>query len=69
MSRRTHRSSYEVITGRPAVDAKSILEAIQQVTECEPPKPRSLNPKIDKDLEQVCLKCLRKVPQDRYVAD
>ena len=57
---------YEVLTGQPPFRAATLLETLRQVVEREPPLPRSLDPRIDRDLETVCLKCMDKRPQRRY---
>ena len=57
---------FETITGRPPFLANAKYELIRQVLESEPPRPRSLNRKVDADLETICLKCLEKEPARRY---
>src|SRR5262249_46578663 len=41
-------------------------ETVKLLLETEPRQPRLLNPKVDRDLSAICLKCLEKDPQRRY---
>jgi eukaryotic-like serine/threonine-protein kinase len=57
---------YELLAGRPPFRAETPLDTILQVLDREPEQLRKLNPRIDLDLETICLKCLEKDPLRRY---
>lgn len=57
---------FELLTGRPPFLGRTALEVLRLVADAEPPRPTSLVPGLDPDLEAVCLRCLEKDPARRY---
>jgi serine/threonine protein kinase len=57
---------YQLLTGHPPFAGGTTYETIKLLLETEPRQPRLWNPKIDRDLSTICLKCLGKDPQRRY---
>ena len=57
---------YQLLTGQPPFAGGTTYETIKLLLDTEPRQPRLLNPKIDRDLTTICLKCLEKDPQRRY---
>jgi WD40 repeat protein/serine/threonine protein kinase len=59
---------YELLTGRMPLLGIHILDTLQRVRNEEPIPPRRLQPRVPRDLNTICLKCLRKEPRQRYVS-
>src|SRR5262245_41435736 len=59
---------YALLTGGPPFAGPTVLETLERVKEREPDPPRRLNPKVDRDLQTVCLTCLAKDPRRRYAS-
>lgn len=59
---------YHMLTGRPPFQAASPAEMVLLVLEQDPVPPRMLNPKADRDLEMICLRCLQKPLDLRYAS-
>jgi serine/threonine protein kinase len=57
---------YQLLTGQPPFAGGTTYETIKLLLESDPKQPRQLNPKIDRDLSTICLKCLEKRPKRRY---
>jgi WD40 repeat protein len=58
---------YELLTGRPPFRGKTPVETVLQVLHAEPMPPGRLRPDCPRDLETICLTCLNKEPQCRYL--
>ena len=57
---------YQLLTRHPPFAGGTTYETIKLLESTEPRPPRLLNPKVDRDLSTICLKCLEKDPKRRY---
>jgi serine/threonine-protein kinase len=57
---------YQLLTDKLPFAGETPYETVRLLLETEPRQPRLLNPRIDRDLSTICLKCLEKNPQRRY---
>src|SRR5438105_13763504 len=60
---------YQLLTDHPPFAGGTTYETIKLLLDTEPRQPRLLNPKIDRDLSTICLKCLEKDPKRRYASE
>src|SRR5206468_23384 len=57
---------YECLVGTPPFKGPSVVETLDMVRTQEPVSPRLLNRDVPRALDTICLKCLRKAPEQRY---
>jgi serine/threonine protein kinase len=57
---------YELLTGRRPFQGETSSEVTHHILYAEPPRLRSLCPRLDRALEGIVLKCLEKKPELRY---
>lgn len=56
---------YRLLTGRPPFEGE-LPGLLRQIAEQEPPRPRTLNCAVPRDLETISLKAIEKRPGDRF---
>ena len=59
---------YELLTARPPFTADGAVETVKRVLYEMPEPPRKVNPRVGRDLDAVCMKCLAKQPKTRYAS-
>jgi eukaryotic-like serine/threonine-protein kinase len=59
---------YHMLTGRPPFVGETVLDTLQHVKYDDPIPPGRLRPRVPRDLEIICLKCLQKEPRKRYAS-
>ena len=59
---------YALVTGRPPFQGPSPVDTVLMVLEQDPVPPKLLNPRVNRDLEMVVLRCLQKPLELRYAS-
>jgi serine/threonine protein kinase len=59
---------YELLTGQPPFGAETPLQTLDQVVNQEPRPMSQLQPRLPRDLQTICLKCLQKKASERYAS-
>lgn len=57
---------YRALTGSLPYDGGGPMDIVIRVASEDPPRPRSINPRISNDLETICLKAMERDPIRRY---
>ena len=59
---------YAGLTGHPPFQSDSAVDTLQKVINQEPISPSNEAAGLPRDLETICMKCLRKAPSERYAS-
>lgn len=57
---------YEILTGQPPFTTTNYAQILNQIINVVPIPPTKIKPRIPKDLENICMKCLEKKKEKRY---
>ncbi len=57
---------YEALTGQPPHKADSPIKTLMQVLESDIAPPRTVDSRVNRKLELICMKCLERDPANRY---
>lgn len=57
---------YEALVGKVPFDAPSVHGVIYKIMNEPPPKPRTVNNRLEKDIENVILRAMRREPAERF---
>lgn len=57
---------YQLLTGRNAIEGKTLVEVLDRVKKGEFPRPRKVDRKLPRTLEAICVKAMALKPEDRY---
>jgi len=57
---------FQILTGRPPHREDNAVATLMKVINEEAPRPSSIKPNVDRNLEAVCSKCLNRAPEQRY---
>ncbi len=57
---------FEMLAGRPPFQAASGWDLMHDVLHEDPPRLRRFNPRVPREVEAICARCLAKDPQHRY---
>jgi tetratricopeptide (TPR) repeat protein len=59
---------YELLTGRPPFVGENARVTLALLVSTDAVPPRQLQPKLHRDIETICMKCLEKDPRRRYAS-
>jgi hypothetical protein len=59
---------YALVTGRPPYSGGGAMEILEALVARDPPRPRSLNPKLHVDIETIVLRAMERDPMRRYLS-